>query len=340
MSRTALSIGLALALTLAFGPVNASQCQRSVPDATGRSVCIPARIERIVITCYGGAVQEIALFKGGDKIVAQPGVERFPQFLRMFPGFSALPDVGSFDNVNLESLLAVQPDIVFASFFSSATNDRIRALGIPVFALGTGRQDVRTILEEFEHVGMLLGEDAKARDLVSHWRERLAMIQERTAGTGTPKRVLYLGSSGGTDNRLGWGDAFISAAGGINVAHDLDVKGPVSAEQIHIWDPDVIVASSNEGSRTSAASVRAEPAYRQLKAVSSGQIHAVPIGGFWWDRPSPEAILGILWLSKILYPEQLKDMDLEQETRLFFERFYGYALSDDEYQLFFQHAAQ
>ncbi len=340
MGRTAFAIGFALTLALAFGPLEASQCQRSVPDATGRSVCIPARIERIVITCYGGAVQEIALFKGGGKIVAQPGVERFPQFVRMFPGLGALPDVGSFDNVNLESLLAAQPDMVFASFFSSATNDKIRALGIPVFALGTGRQDIRTILEEFEHVGTLLGEESKAHDLVSHWRERLAMIQEKIAGTATPKQVLYLGSSGGTDNRLGWGDAFISAAGGINVAHDLDAKGPISAEQIHIWNPDVIVSSGNEGSRTSAASIRTKAAYRQLRAVVSGQIHAVPIGGFWWDRPSPEAILGILWLSKLLYPEQLKDVNLEQETKLFFERFYGYALPDDEYQLFFQRAVR
>jgi iron complex transport system substrate-binding protein len=342
MGRIAFAPGLAfaLALALAFGPARAGECRRAVPDATGQPVCIPARIERIVITCYGGAVQEIAVLKGGDRIVAQPGVDRFPQFTRMYPGLGALPDVGSFDNVNLESLLATRPDMVFASVFSAAANDKIRALGIPVFTLGTGRQDIRTILEEFEHVGALLGEEGKARDLVAHWRERLAAIQKKIAGAGTPKRVLYLGGSGGTENRLGWGDAFIAAAGGVNVAHDLESRGIVSAEQIRLWNPDVIVTSTNEGSRTAAASIRTGAAYRQVKAVAGGQVHDAPIGGFWWDRPSPEAILGILWLSKILYPDRMKDVDLEQETRLFFEKFYGYALPADEYRRFFRQGAR
>lgn len=331
--RTALARGLVLALLVAHA--YAGECRRSVPDATGRAVCVPERIERIVIACYGGAVQEVAVFKGGDRIVAQPGVDRFPQFARMYPRLRALPDVGSFSNVNLESLLAIRPDLVFASVTAQATNDRIRALGIPVFTLGTGRQDIRGILAEFEHVGAVLGEEATARDLVSYWHDRLATIRHRIAGVETPPRVLYLGSSGGTENRQGWGDAFITAAGGINVAHDLEARGAVSTERIHLWNPDVIITSPNEGGRMSAAAVRTEPAYRQLKAVAGGQVHAAPLGGFWWDRPSPEAILGILWLSKILYPERMKDVDLERETRLFFEKFHGYALPADEYRRFF-----
>lgn len=338
MGRGVVAIGLAL--VLAFGFAHAGECERSVPDAANKAVCVPARIGRIVITCYGGAVQEIAVFKGGDRIVAQPGVERFPQFTRMYPRLGNLPDVGSFDSVNLESLLALRPDMVFAGISSGQTNDRIRALGIPVFTLGTGQQDIRTILNEFEHVGTVLGEKDKARELVAYWRERLAAIQNKIAGVGTPKRVLYLGGSGGTENRRGWGDAFITAAGGVNVARDLESRGVVSAEQIRLWNPDVIVTSTNAGNRTSAASIRTEPAYRQVKAVAGNQIHAAPIGGFWWDRPSPEAILGILWLSKILYPERMKDVDLAQETRLFFERFYGYALPPDEYRGFFPEAAR
>lgn len=338
MIRATLARGLALALVAAHA--HAGECPRSVPDATGQPVCIPARVERIVIACYGGAVQEIAVFKGGDRIVAQPGVGRFPQFARMYPRLGSLPDVGSFDNVNLESLLAMRPDMVFAGVTAKVANDRIKAFGIPVFALGTGRQDLRAILEEFERVGTVLGEKATARDLVSYWRDRLAVIRNKIAGVETPKRVLYLGGSGGTENRQGWGDAFIAAAGGINVAHDLETRSAVAAEQIRLLNPDVIVTSTNSGSRTSAASIRTEPAYRQVKAVVSGSVHAAPVGGFWWDRPSPEAILGILWLSRILYPERMKEVDLEQETRLFFAKFYGYALPADEYRRFFQQATR
>ena len=334
MIRAGLVFGVTL--ILAFAPACAEECRRSVPDASNRMVCIPDQIERIVITCYGGAVQEIALFKGDDKIVAQPDVRRFPQFTRMYSRLSKLPSIGSFNDVNLESLLAMRPDIVFSSYFSASTNDRIRALGIPVFDLGTGRQNIQTILKEFEHVGILLDEENKARELIAYWHEQLDTIRTRTVDIKTPKKTLYLGSSGGTENRLGWGDAFITAAGGINVAHDAETGGIVSVEQIHLWNPDVIVTSTSKDKRTPAASFREKPAYRQIRAITDGQVHTTPVGGFWWDRPSPEAILGIVWLSKILYPELMQDVDLEKETKSFFARFYNYTLSDTEYRSFFQ----
>ncbi|OPY00115.1 MAG: hypothetical protein A4E58_00155 [Syntrophorhabdus sp. PtaB.Bin006] len=59
------------------------------------------------------------------------------------------------------------------------------------------------------------------------------------------------------------------------------------------------------------------------------------LGAFWWDRPSPEAILGIIWLAKTLYPEDMADIDLRKEAMLFYKTFYGYALTDREYETFF-----
>ncbi|BBO93397.1 hypothetical protein [Desulfosarcina ovata] len=64
-------------------------------------------------------------------------------------------------------------------------------------------------------------------------------------------------------------------------------------------------------------------------------LFACPIGTFWWDRPSPEAILGILWLAKTLYPRQMEAMSIKTETKRFFSRFYHYALSDAEFNAFF-----
>lgn len=326
-----------LLLSLPHVQAAASACPVFVSDAQGHSVCVPEHIERIAITSYGGAVQEVVIFNGASRLVAQPGMDRFPHFARMFPALQRLPDIGSFDNVNLESLLAVRPDMVFASYFAERTNEKIRSLGIPVFTLGTGRQNLRSILKEFENVGTLLGEQEKALELIAFWRELLSAIHSKTAHVQeTSKRVLYLGGSGGTDNQLGWGDTFIAEAGGINVARAHEVQGVISAEQIRLWNPDVIVTANRTGGMASATSVRNEGFYRQVKAVRNGQVYTVPVGGFWWDRPSPESILGILWLSKILYPDLLADISLEDKTREFFELFYGYGLSADEFARFFQ----
>jgi len=324
-------------LFLAGGAAFAGECGRQIGDMTGREVCVPPRLERIIITCYGGAAQEIALFMGSDKIVAQPGIERFAQFARLYPEAAGLPSVGSFSDVNLESVMALRPDMVFAGIVSGPMNEKIRALGIPVYTLGIGRHNIPTLLEEFRRVGALLQQEAKADELVRYWEERLAMIRRRVSELQTRRSVFYAGGSGKKSEgvRL-WEDDFIAAAGGVNVAEALKVRGNVSAETVGAWDPDLIVASANKSGPMSAETIREHPAYRHIRAVREQRVYAAPIGTFWWDRPSPESILGILWLSQKLYPEMMGDVDLKQETKSFYKRFYAYELSDGEYGQFFR----
>ncbi len=72
-----------------------------------------------------------------------------------------------------------------------------------------------------------------------------------------------------------------------------------------------------------------------MTAIKNKAVYACPIGAFWWDRPSPESPLGFIWLAQTLYPEQMKEIDLKQETLDFYEIFYNYKLSDEEYASFF-----
>ncbi|HAF17264.1 MAG TPA: ferrichrome ABC transporter substrate-binding protein, partial [Peptococcaceae bacterium] len=39
--------------------------------------------------------------------------------------------------------------------------------------------------------------------------------------------------------------------------------------------------------------------------------------------PIPQSAMGILWLSKTLYPEQFEDIDLEKEVNSYYEEFFG-----------------
>jgi len=331
------TVKLFLLVLLAGGSAFADRCGRFIEDITGQEVCIPPKIERIIITCYGGAAQEIALFMGSDRIVAQPGVGQFTQFARLYPDAAALPSVGSFGDVNLERLLTLQPDMVFAGIVSGPMNDKIRDFGIPVYTLGIGRHNVQTLLEEFQRVGRLLDREAKATDLVAYWEEKLAMIRRTLSAVRTRQKVFYTGSSGNsTEGRHWWGDDFITAAGGVNVAGSLKIKGAVSAETVTLWDPDVIVTSTDKAGAMSAERFREQPVYGEVRAVREGRVYAAPVGTFWWDRPSPESILGILWLSKQLYPDAMKEVDLKKETKAFYERFYAYSLSDGEYEQFFK----
>lgn len=296
-------------------------------------------IDRIIITCYGGASQEIALFMGADKIVALPSSERFNHFLNLYPQLRDISSVGTFSDVNLETLLLLKPDIVFAGVTSTKTNERIEALGVPLFTLGIGRHSIETLLKEFEDVGTILNRKEKAALLIAYWREHLALIKERVSSIDSVdlRRVFYSKGSNrvSTENRKWWGDEFIRASGGINVASQMPIKGDVSPETLTLWNPDVIITSTNKSQKTSPQEMLKNPLFKNLKATKNREIYTSPTGAFWWDRPSPESILGILWLSKILYPKLMSDIDLQAKTQEFYRLFYEYQLSKSEYDSFF-----
>ncbi|MDD2450822.1 ABC transporter substrate-binding protein [Sulfurovum sp.] len=296
--------------------------------------------EKIAITCYGGAVQQIALFLGEEAISAHPGAQRFPFFEKLYPGLAQKPSIGTFSDVNFETLLKVKPDLVFAGVTSLQTNERIKALGIPVFTLGIGRHTMRTLLEEFRAVGIFLGKEKKAEELIAYWKEQLQQIERNLPAQEQRKKVLYINGAFklSSEGKGWWGDDFITQAGGVNIAKDIQVKGSITPELLLAFDPDVIIVSNNRNFKTSPEELMQNPLFKNLKAVQEGEVYFSPVGGFWWDRPSPEAILGIVWLSKILYPQQMHSVDLKRETKHFFEHFYHYKLQDKEYESFFARA--
>ena len=73
---------------------------------------------------------------------------------------------------------------------------------------------------------------------------------------------------------------------------------------------------------------------QNIKAIQNKAVYEAPIGAFWWDRPSPESILGFMWLAQTLYPDQFQDLDLKKETVDFYKTFFQYDLSDAEYEAF------
>lgn len=322
--------------TLADSP--AVNCTRSVVDRTGSRVCLPAMIHKILITCYGGVSHEIALLGGVDKIVAQPSADRFPLFTKIFPLLANQLDAGSFNNVNLEQVMALNPDIVFAGVISTQTNKRIKDLGFPVVVLGIGRTDIAGLLHEFKLMGYILGAEQTAAALVDYWQEKLALVQKAINAMPGLERKKVLYTSSGPPFRIEgnrwWGHHFIMAGGGIDVTGAVG-RHEVTTEQIVVWNPDVIITTTNKGRSVTANGILGNTMLKNVNAVENHAVYTCPVGAFWWDRPSPEAILGIMWLAKTLYPNAMRGLDLRQETRIFFSRFYHYRLEEQEYDAFF-----
>lgn len=317
---------------------SAASSERTIVDMSGKSVKIPAEVNKIVVTCYGGASHEIAVLNAGDKIIAQPSMEKFNQLVTMLPKFKDTPDVGSFDNVNVEEVLKLKPDIVVASVTAATGNKKLEEAGIPVVTVLTGKATIDGLKQEFKVMGEVLHKEKEAATLIQLWKSKLQMLQERVAKIpeGQTKKVYYmLGKLTHTEGSANWGQSLITTVGGINAAQEIGNGKDISVEQLLKWDPDAIIVSSNEGQFIKTDDIKNNPQISNLKAVKNNQIYQCPIGSFWWDRPSPESVLGFMWLAKTLYPDTFADINLEQETKDFYQTFYHYPLTDQELKNFF-----
>lgn len=311
----------------------------TVEDALGRQIEIPDSVDKVAVTCQGGATHQIAVMGASDKIKAQPSMAKFPMLLKIFPQFNHVVDAGSFDDVNIEEIMKADPDVVFVGITSEKGNKLIEDAGFNTFTMYIGSADVKTQLKEFAMTGTILGNPEKAQQLIKYYKSKIAMVQDMVSKIPESKQktVYYVNGSITSASSGIWGDSLIKSAGGVNVTSDYasGAKGTeFSVEQVMQWNPDVIVTQKGKGNENLAA-ITGDKRISDLDAVSNKQVYQFPIGAFWWDRPSPEAPLGVMWLAKVLYPEYTKDIDLEKETKDFYKTFYNYDLSDEEYNSFF-----
>ena len=159
--------------------------------------------------------------------------------------------------------------------------------------------------------------------------ERLAAEAERILGKyrnllASPGVRVYLAcSQNGTTPCLD-GHSFGEAAqwlGATNTAGGTETapRRPLTVEEIRLSAPDVIIAAS----KASAASLRADSAWREIAAVAAGRVHVPPDLPFNWGPrpPSVNRLLGLMWMAYVL-PARPFDEAFFADVRAFFETFY------------------
>ena len=120
-------------------------------------------------------------------------------------------------------------------------------------------------------------------------------------------RVVYLyRCKGGGYQVAGRGtlyDADITLAGGRNVAGGLKGFPTVSAEQLLLWAPEVVLVNNFEPG-LSPWTVLEDRNLALLPAAREHRVYLFPMGGFRWDAPSQESPLAWQWLFRVFHPEQ------------------------------------
>ncbi len=325
IDRRTLIAGLSAAL---IAPHSASA--QTVKDAAGRSVPVPGKVSRVFPAGPPAAILLYTL--APEMLIGWPRANRPEECAYMLPEICTRPEVGRItgrgNTANLETVLALKPDLILDVGSTSATfvslADRVQQQTSIPYALLDGR--FVGIAATYRALGALVGRSEDAEKLARYTEDTLKTIAGRIepiAATERPK-VYYARGPRGLSTGLG---------GSINVetielmARNVagETQGGlanVSIEQILVWNPDVIVTIDQEF----AASVRNDPSWAPVKAVRDNRIHLSPKMPFGWVDfpPSVNRLMGIWWLAKILYPERFPE-DLRALTREFYSTFYHVA---------------
>lgn len=318
-------------------------------EGTPVSVPPPEQIDSIVVTSWKGAYGSAVLLGQIDKITGMADNSAFVWLRHAFPQAAQVKDYGSFDTVNIEAVLQADPDAIISPSASSAANEKMRDLDMPVLVDGIDIEDEKDVFrqsyDEIDLVARLTGTEQKAKDYHA-WADGLFdLVAQRVADIPEEERVTVLPLRDDITQVYGnnciWGYV-VEMAGGKNLSGDSTAGtgkfyADLDAEQIVEWNPDMMFQINFNGEFTDEVADIADgwaddKRFSGMKALGSDNVYLIPKGIDYWSA-AIEAPLAVLWMAKIMYPDRFADMDVRKQAEDFYSAFLGYDMTDQDWDL-------
>lgn len=207
-----------------------------VADDLARDVCLEAPARRI-ITLSPSLTELVYAAGAGEALVGAVSFSDYP------PKAEALPRVGSYNRLDSEAILALEPDLILAWDGGSpqAQLDRLSALGLPMYF--SDAQDFEAIAHTLERLGQLTGQESQASDEAQRLRDGVAALELRYQDA-SPVSVFYqiwekpLMTISGDH----WISRSLALCGGNNLFADAEMLVPrPSIENVLATDPEAII---------------------------------------------------------------------------------------------------
>lgn len=275
-------------------PFMAHVSSRSFIDDTGRRVYLAKAPSRI-ISLAPSVTEMLFAIGAGAQVV---GVTQFCDYP---PEATQKPKVG-YVNPNLESLVALQPDLIVApqEFLKPDLIGKLEQLKIPVFILSA--RTVEDVVGHIQTLGRMLDHTTEATALGMDLRQQIARIKIRTQ-SAAPVRVLYVLNSEPliTVGPGSFIDQLIGLAGGINVAAKSATAYPrLSMEVVLQENPDILVFPIGKAEGISESEQQSWWKWSTLTAVKQNNLRQIPADLL--NRPGPRIGKALELLADLFHP--------------------------------------
>jgi iron complex transport system substrate-binding protein len=273
----------------------------SITDDSGTATTFASPPHRIVSLSPGLTEMTFALGHGGDIVAVDTYSDYPPEAKDIQPRLTTYP------NPSVETIVALQPDLVLSLADPDESIAQMRRQGIPVLKFLP--RDFDAAVSTIRALGQLYGSPDAGEAVATDMLTRRDAVVSAVAGTERPRVYEELDASEPDKPFVAGPNGFygqlIDLAGGTNVFGDLpgDV-GQIGAETIIQRDPEVIILTDADlpFNPQSPEMVAARPGWGTISAVHNGAIYAVPAEVY--STPGPRLVEGLEHLARLLHPDR------------------------------------
>lgn len=322
-----------------------------ITDMADNEVFIPNKVDRVAVTSIYPMASIVTVFlDSGEKMVgmhpacmsaAENGLlgELYPEVLEADTSFMD----GA--NLNLESLIGLEPDVVFYSAGTKELGEALSGAGLNAVAVSVNKWNYDAIETYKQWINMLaeiFPEKSEAAEKVNVYSEKVySQIQEKTASIPEEerKKVLFLfkydDTAVITSGKNFFGQFWCDAVGAVNVAEGVEAENDtaqITMEQVYEWNPDVIFITNFTPAMPEDLYENAigSDDWSSVKAVEDKNVYKLPLGTYRTYTPGIDTPITLLWMAQKVYPELFADVNIEQEIKDYYMDVYGVELTDTQ----------
>lgn len=321
-----------------------------VTDQAGNTVEVPNKITRVVIDQIPILSTYMSYFKGSapyivgycgsfkDTITKTVLKDIAPELMKSSDTVYAQSDL------NIEEIMKLNPDVILYNANNASHAQILKESGIPSIGFATvGASTDADPIDRYQQWLELLedvfNEDGKMNDFKSAGNAIVADVEKRIAAVPQDKRpsamILWKYSDGvpQVSGNGTFGTFWLKRLGVKDVVVD-EAKGftQVNMEQVYRWDPDILFLDGPGLLSLRTADVienRVQGTdFSTLSAVKNKRVYDTTLGMWNWFTPNPDAPLVYAWLACKTYPEVFADYPLEQAIKDYYQKWYGYTVTD------------
>ena len=321
----------------------------TITDHADRTVEVPTNPEKVAILgIYPLASMLSVYLNSAETIVAMEpasaNAAKNSVLIDLYPEIGDITtDILSGEDLNIEALVALEPEVVYYNAADQADLEKLENAGITAVAFSPTKWKfdvIETYRQWIALLDQIYPSSSKNAKLVDQYSTEIYnMIQETVSTVEQPQKILFLyqydENAMITSSSRFFGEWWAKAAGGVNVASDVQAEtanAKITMENVYEWNPDVIIITNFTKATPDDLYNNAigSDDWSTVKAVQDHRVYKMPMGTYRTYTPSSDTPMTLLWLAQAVYPELFADLDVKAQVKDYYSQLFGITLTDEQ----------